>query len=127
MGIRRVKGTPIHESLVECCETELQLVRYELFVDPRREVRHGTTLGSDVLTEGGGSRECRWMDVVTVRLTQEDIALLVDALEAYEYWELRRVAASQQRLRVHPWRPSRRGRSVLGSVSVTGRRRADRD
>src|SRR5262249_53307932 len=46
--------------------------------------RHYETL---LLTWRSLARECRRMDV-TVRLTPEDITLLVDALDAYEYWEI---------------------------------------
>jgi hypothetical protein len=43
-----VKLTAIHESVVKRRKAELQLLRYELFVDARREARHGTTLGTIV-------------------------------------------------------------------------------
>lgn len=46
--ICRVKLTSIHEGVIDRRQKELQLLRDELFVDARHEVRHGTTLGTIV-------------------------------------------------------------------------------
>jgi len=86
MGVGAVERTSIDECGIKLCEPCLQLVRYESFVDARCEVRDAMTLRNRVLTWGRPSRECRPMDV-TVQLTDEDIGLLVEALDAYEYWE----------------------------------------
>jgi hypothetical protein len=49
MGVGWVERTSTYGLRLKRREPELQLVRYESFVDPRREVRHGTTLRNPLL------------------------------------------------------------------------------
>ncbi len=87
VGVGRVERISIDERGINRSQTQLQPIRYELFIDARREVRHGHDTTDHRLTSRDQSRECCPVEL-TVQLTQDDVALLVEALDAYEYWEL---------------------------------------
>jgi hypothetical protein len=40
-GIPRIERRPVHQVRVQSAKLALQIVRDELFVDPRLQVRHG--------------------------------------------------------------------------------------